>query len=109
MLSLYWMAGNQALLYIVAAVIGFNFGGNFSLFPTMTADLFGAKSVGVNYGWVFTAYGMGGIVGPVLAGVVRDSGLNWLVAFVVCSVACIIAAGIGSQLKPLQAKLAASN
>ncbi len=109
MLSLYWMAGNQVLLYIVAAVIGFNFGGNFSLFPTMTADLFGAKSVGVNYGWVFTAYGMGGIVGPVLAGVVRDSGLNWLVAFVVSSIACLIAAGIGLQLKPLQTKPAASN
>ena len=109
MLSLYWMAGNQALLYIVATVIGFNFGGNFSLFPTMTADLFGAKSVGINYGWVFTAYGMGGIVGPILAGVVRDSGLNWLVAFVVCSIACLIAAGIGSQLKPLQTKPAGSN
>lgn len=108
MLSLYWMAGNQVLLYIVAAVIGFNFGGNFSLFPTMTADLFGSKKVGVNYGWVFTAYGMGGIVGPVLAGVVRDSGLNWLVAFVVCSIACLIAAVIGLRLRPLQVKPAAS-
>jgi OFA family oxalate/formate antiporter-like MFS transporter len=104
MLSFYWMAGNQVLLYIVATLIGFNFGGNFSLFPTMTSDLFGANKVGINYGWVFTAYGMGGIVGPVLAGVVRDSGLNWLVAVVVCSVACLIAAGIGSQLKPLQVK-----
>lgn len=109
MLSLYWMAGSQILLFIVAAVIGFNFGGNFSLFPTMTADLFGAKTVGVNYGWVFTAYGMGGIIGPILAGVIRDSGLNWLVAFVVCSVACLIAAGIGSQLKSLPAKPATSH
>jgi OFA family oxalate/formate antiporter-like MFS transporter len=108
MLSLYWMAGTQVLLYFVAAVIGFNYGGAFSLFPTMTADLFGAKSVGVNYSWVFTAYGMGGIIGPVLAGVVRDSGLNWLVAFIVCSIACLIAAGIGSQLKPLQTKPATS-
>ncbi len=108
MLSLYWMAGSTVLLYIVATLIGFNFGGNFSLFPTMTADLFGAKNVGVNYGWVFTAYGMGGIVGPILAGVVRDNGLNWLVAFVVCSIACLIAAGIGLQLKPLQTRPAAS-
>lgn len=108
MLSLYWMAGSQALLFIVATAIGFNFGGNFSLFPTMTADLFGSKTVGVNYGWVFTAYGMGGIVGPVLAGVIRDSGLNWLVAFVICSIACLIAAGIGTQLKPLNIKPAAS-
>ena len=84
MLSLYWMAGSTVLLYIVAAVIGFNFGGNFSLFPTMTADLFGAKNVGVNYGWVFTAYGMGGIVGPILAGVVTR---QWLE--LACGLRCL--------------------
>ena len=72
MLVFYWMGGNEYLLYLGAAIIGFNFGGNFSLFPTATADFFGTKNVGRNYGWIFTAYGIGGIIGPIMAGRIRD-------------------------------------
>ena len=100
MLVFYWMAGNQYLLYLGAAIIGFNFGGNFSLFPTMTADLFGTKNVGLNYGWVFTAYGVGGIIGPIMAGVIRDRLDNWLAAFVISGIACLIAAVIALVLRP---------
>ena len=49
---------------VAASLIGFNFGGNFALFPAATADYFGDKSVGSNYGWVFTAYGDAGTAGP---------------------------------------------
>lgn len=100
MLVFYWMGGNEYLLYIGAAVIGFNFGGNFSLFPTMTADLFGTKNVGLNYGWVFTAYGLGGIIGPIMAGIMRDRLQNWLAAFVISGIACLVAAVIAMILKP---------
>ena len=99
MLVFYWMGGNQYLLYLGAAIIGFNFGGNFSLFPTMTADLFGTKNVGLNYGWVFTAYGVGGVIGPIMAGIMRDRLQNWLAAFVISGVACLVAAVIGLILK----------
>ncbi len=50
-------------LTIGAACVGFNFGGNFALFPSLTADLFGSKNFGANYGWVFTAYGIAGVLG----------------------------------------------
>ena len=99
MLLFYWMGGNQYALYLGATLIGFNFGGNFSLFPTMTADLFGAKNVGLNYGWVFTAYGVGGILGPIMAAAIRDAGLSWLSAFVIAGVACLVAALIGIWVK----------
>lgn len=98
MLLFYWMGGNEYLLYLGAAIIGFNFGGNFSLFPTATADFFGTKNVGQNYGWVFTAYGVGGIVGPIMAGIFRDTG-TWLPAFIISGIACIIAAVIALILK----------
>lgn len=99
MLLFYWMGGNQYALYLGATLIGFNFGGNFSLFPTMTADLFGARNVGLNYGWVFTAYGVGGILGPIMAAAIRDAGLSWLSAFVIAGVACLVAALIGIWVK----------
>ncbi len=95
-----WMAGTPALLYLGAALIGFNFGGNFALFPTITADTFGAKYVGQNYGWVFLAYGVGGIFGPILGGRLGDLG-NFPVAFTICGVLVLVAAGIIAAVKPV--------
>jgi OFA family oxalate/formate antiporter-like MFS transporter len=107
MLLLYVMGGTPTLLYVAAMLIGFNFGGNFALFPMATSDMFGAKNLGRNYGWVFSAYGVGGIVGPILAGVLRDASLRsgsglqgWLAVFIICGIACFAAAVIGWFLKP---------
>ncbi len=94
-----WMAGTPALLYLGATLIGFNFGGNFALFPTITADTFGAKFIGQNYGWVFLAYGIGGIFGPILGGKLGDIG-NFPLAFTICGILCLVAAGIISMVKP---------
>ena len=100
-----WMAGTPALLYLGAALIGFNFGGNFALFPTMPADTFGTKYVGQNYGWVFLAYGIGGIFGPILGGRLGDMG-NFPLAFTICGVLCLSAAILIYFVKPPQIKTA---
>ena len=67
-----FVAGEPMLLMLVAALIGFNFGGNFALFPAITTDTFGHKYFAQNYGYVFLAYGIGGIVGPMLGGYLGD-------------------------------------
>ena len=108
MLLFYGMGGSPYLLYLGAAMIGFNFGGNFSLFPTATADFFGIKNVGRNYGWVFTAYGVGGIIGPIMAGRIRDAGQAWLTAFIISGVACLVAAVIGLTLKRVESQSASA-
>ncbi len=107
----YFMGGTQILLYLGAMLIGFNFGGNFALFPLATSGMFGAQNLGRNYGWVFTAYGVGGIVGPIMAGILRDASLKsgaglqgWLTVFIICSIACLSAAVIGWFVKPPQVK-----
>jgi OFA family oxalate/formate antiporter-like MFS transporter len=105
MLVFFHMGGSPALLFLGAALIGFNFGGNFALFPAATADFFGNKNVGANYGWMFTAYGVGGIVGPIMAGLFKDVGAEkgvdaWFPAFVIAGIACLLAAAIGLTLRP---------
>ena len=85
-----WMAGNIITLYLFAILIGFNFGGNFALFPTITADTFGTKYIGQNYGWVFLAYAFGGVFGPVMGGRLGDMN-NFPLAFTVCGILCFIA------------------
>jgi MFS transporter, OFA family, oxalate/formate antiporter len=85
-----WMAGNVYTLYLLAILIGFNFGGNFALFPTITADTFGTKFVGQNYGWVFLAYAAGGIFGPIMGGKLGDIN-NFPLAFTICGILCFVA------------------
>jgi OFA family oxalate/formate antiporter-like MFS transporter len=99
MLLFPFMAGTPALLYLGATLIGFNFGGNFALFPTITADTFGNKFVGQNYGWVFLAYGVGGIFGPIMGGRLGDMG-NFPMAFTIVGVLCLVASVIIATVKP---------
>ncbi|MGB9765577.1 MAG: L-lactate MFS transporter [Candidatus Saccharicenans sp.] len=49
------------------SLIGLCFGGFLAVFPAITADFFGTKHYGANYGYMFSAYGVGGIIGPYLA------------------------------------------
>lgn len=60
-------------LFGVMALVGLCFGSNFSLFPSASADFFGTKNAGANYGMVFTAYGVGGILGPQLMAYLLDA------------------------------------
>lgn len=90
--------GSAMGLIIGASLIGFNFGGNFALFPAVTADFFGNKNVGANYGWIFTAYGIAGIAGPQIAGYFKDAAqgalypAHWMPAFIIAGVVCLIGA-----------------
>lgn len=51
-----------AYYFIMVCIIYFCFGGNLSLYPTATAELFGNKNLGQNYGVMFTAYGIAGFI-----------------------------------------------
>jgi OFA family oxalate/formate antiporter-like MFS transporter len=50
------------VIVLLATFIGFNYGANLCLFPSLTKDFWGLKSFGTNYGVLFTAWGVGGFV-----------------------------------------------
>lgn len=63
--SLLFITPAQIVLLVLAAMfIGFNYGTNLSLFPSATKDFFGLKNFGMNYGLVFSAWGVGGFIFP---------------------------------------------
>lgn len=97
------MAGNEYMLYLGATLIGFNFGGNFALFPTITADTFGTRNVGQNYPYIFLSYGVGGVAGPILGGMLGDLG-NFPLAFTICGIACLVGAGAIAMVRQPHAK-----
>ena len=106
MLLFYKMGGVASMLILGACIIGFNFGGNFALFPALTADYFGNKNVGLNYGYIFVAYGFAGVIGPQIAGFFKDAAKGssdpsiWVTPFIIAGVACLLGAAITLISKP---------
>jgi OFA family oxalate/formate antiporter-like MFS transporter len=93
-----------------ASIVGFNFGGNFALFPSATADLFGAKNLGANYGWVFTSYGIAGVVGIMVGNAAKTATGSYAAAFSLAGILCVISAGlaIGMHLQRRRAAAVAA-
>ena len=85
-------------LAVAASIVGFNFGGNFALFPSATADLFGAKNLGANYGWVFTSYGIAGVVGIAAGNAAKSMTGSYSAAFTLAAVLCLVSAALAVGL-----------
>ena len=71
LVPLYFGQSAVALIFAVL-LIGACYGANLTLFPSATRDNFGLKSFGLNYGVMFTAWGVGGLILPRIAGMVKD-------------------------------------
>ncbi|NLH41461.1 MAG: OFA family MFS transporter [Planctomycetes bacterium] len=96
------------VIVLVATFIGFNYGANLSLFPSFTKDLWGLKSFGMNYGIVFTAWGVGGFVlSRVQQMLTARSGGSYTSSFITAGVLLLIGAMMTFLLKPPQPKPAA--
>jgi nitrate/nitrite transporter NarK len=55
-------SSSAVMIVLLATFIGFNYGANLALFPSFTKDRWGMKNFGVNYGIVFSAWGIGGFI-----------------------------------------------
>jgi len=80
------------MLTIISALIGANYGANLSLFPSITKDFYGIKNFGMNYGLVFTAWGVGGFILPLLAGKIFDKYQAFDRAYYTSSMLLVLAA-----------------
>jgi MFS family permease len=48
------------------------YGGGFGTMPSLVADWFGTRHLGINYGWILSAWGAAGVVGPIFVAAVKD-------------------------------------
>lgn len=87
------------LLIFGGAFTGICYGTIFPLFPAATADFYGIKNLGVNYGCVFTAFGVAGAAGPFLAGWVHDMKNSYAPYFIICAVMLLAGAALAAMLK----------
>jgi OFA family oxalate/formate antiporter-like MFS transporter len=80
------------VMAILSALIGANYGANLALFPSLTKDFYGLKNFGVNYGLVFTAWGVGGFMLAFLAGKIYDIHKTFAISYYGASILLVLAA-----------------
>src|ERR1041385_5040846 len=89
------------IIVVMAALIGANYGANLSLFPSFAKDLWGLKSFGMNYGVLFTAWGVGGLLLPRLQQTLTaQSGGSYASSFIPAGVLLLAGAALTFLIKP---------
>ncbi len=89
--ALYAAGGNVALLYAAVFVVYWCYGTQLSVNGAAAADFWGTRNAGINYGILFTAWGVAGIIGPRIGGVMFDRYRNYQAAFYSAAVLAAIA------------------
>ncbi len=90
---------SMPVLATVSALIGANYGANLALYPSVTKDYYGLKNFGVNYGLVFTAWGVGGFTLALLAGRLYDMHESYKVSCCVAAALLVVAAAAATLLR----------
>jgi OFA family oxalate/formate antiporter-like MFS transporter len=91
---------SPALLIFGSAFTGLCYGTIFTLTPAATADFYGVRNLGVNYGLVFTAFGVAGVTGPVLGGMIRDAAGSYGMSYTISGCMLLVAATLAFFAKP---------
>ena len=92
--------GPKFVIVLVATMIGFNYGANLSLFPSYAKDLWGLKTFGMNYGILFTAWGVGGFVLSRLQQMLFASSKNFNSSFIAASILLLVGGALTFLLQP---------
>jgi OFA family oxalate/formate antiporter-like MFS transporter len=95
---------NFYMILFGAAIITFTYGSMFSIMPSTISDYYGKKNLGLNYGILFSAWGIGGVIGPILASNMVDIYGNFNNSYLLASGLCAIGALIAFTIKPLSNK-----
>lgn len=93
-------ATSYALFAVLAAVIALCYGGGFGTMPAFAADYFGPRFAGSIYGLMLTAWGVGGIIGPILIAQVRDRTGGYGAAMYVIAVVMLVSAVLPLLVRP---------
>lgn len=107
---LYWLSGQGAVpvavILVVVFLIGMNYGANLTIFPAACREYFGMRSFGLNYGCLFAAFGLAGLLMPLLNGLIKDitgkQDLSYMLIVVLLGLSAVVAL-ISNSLRTSQA------
>jgi OFA family oxalate/formate antiporter-like MFS transporter len=87
-------ASNQALFFILAAIVYLCYGGGFGTMPATAGDYFGVKNAGAIYGLMLIGWSLGGIIGPIIASKLIGDDLNFTSAYTVIGIIALVSVAL---------------
>jgi sugar phosphate permease len=88
---LYLTGSNVAMLYVMVFIVYWCYGTQLSVNAATTSDFWGTKNAGINYGLLFTAWGVTGYFAAKVAGMLFDKYKNYQAAFYTAGVLAVVA------------------
>lgn len=82
-MALFYNYINVPTMILGVSIAGFCYGSIFSVFPATISDYYGSKNFGLNYGIMFTAWGFGGVIGPMTGAIIFDATGNYTMAYII--------------------------
>ena len=101
--SILWASNvwGESVLFVVAVFFGITYGLSIALLPSVIADCFGSKEISRIIGAIYTSFALAALLGPTVAGLLRDRYGNYDLALALCIVlsasAVIASAGIRAR------------
>jgi len=91
---------SAVVVTLLATFIGFNYGTNLSLFPSFAKDYWGVKNYGMNYGILFSAWGVGAFVLVKVSAALNAKFGSFTVSFASAGVMLLVGAMMALSLRP---------
>jgi MFS transporter, OFA family, oxalate/formate antiporter len=89
--TLYAVGANATLLYVLVFAVYWCYGTQLSVNASTTSDFWGTKNAGLNYGMLFTAWGVAGVLGPMIGSKLFDIHKNYKYAFYTAALLAAVA------------------
>lgn len=86
--------GNQALFFVLAAIVYLCYGGGFGTMPATAGDYFGVRNAGAIYGLMLIGWSLGGIIGPLIAATLIGDNGAYTTAYTTMGVIALVSVGL---------------
>ena len=87
---------------IFVALVGANYGANLAVIPPLMKDFYGSKNLAMNYGVVYTAWGIGGFMVSQLGSTIKDIYGSYDYAYILAAAMLILGTVLLKILKSPQ-------
>jgi OFA family oxalate/formate antiporter-like MFS transporter len=102
--ALFMLRENVTLFYLLLAIVYYCYGTQLSVYASTSADFYGTKNVGFNYGLLLLAWGVASILGPFVGGRVFVATGEYRWAFYTAAAVSVVALGVLAAAKNPQAE-----
>lgn len=92
---------SELTLVIGTAVTALGYGTLLAVFPTITAEFYGLKNYGTNYGVLYTSWGIGGAIGAAIVGFSMTSGEGYTLAYSISAALMGVCVLLGLTTRPI--------